>query len=76
VPYVTTGSITGSISHWLLHFQGGLSYPLVGAGSVTLEAMMTVVVLSAIFGDSLGYLVGRTADPGSSTGGRCGGVPL
>jgi membrane protein DedA with SNARE-associated domain len=92
VPYVTTASITGSISHWLLHFHGGLAYVLVGAlvfaeaalligfvlpgetaavvggvlagaGSVNLEAMMTVVVLSAILGDSVGYVVGRTAGP-------------
>jgi membrane-associated protein len=92
VPYVTTASITGSISHWLLHFHGGLAYVLVGAlvfaeaalligfvlpgetaavvggvlagaGSVNLQAMMTVVVLSAILGDSVGYVVGRTAGP-------------
>ncbi len=89
---VTTGSITGYITHWLLHFHGGLAYTLVGvlvfaeaalfvgfflpgetaavvggvlagAGSVNLEAMMTVVVLSAIVGDSVGYVVGRTAGP-------------
>ena len=90
--HVTTGSITGSITHWLLHFHGGLAYTLVGvlvfaeaallvgfflpgetaavvggvlagAGSVNLEAMMTVVVFSAILGDSVGYLVGQTAGP-------------
>jgi membrane protein DedA with SNARE-associated domain len=89
---VTTGSITGYITHWLLHFHGGLAYTLVGvlvfaeaalfvgfflpgetaavvggvlagAGSVNLEAMMTVVVLSAILGGSVGYVVGRTAGP-------------
>ena len=92
VHFVTTGSVTGDITHWLLHFHGGLAYTLVGllvfseaallvgfflpgetavvvggvlaqAGSVNLEAMMTVVVLSAIAGDSVGYLVGRTAGP-------------
>jgi len=92
VHYVTTGSITGYITHWLLHFHGGLAYTLVGvlvfaeaallvgfflpgetaavvggvlagAGSVNLEAMMTVVVISAIIGDSVGYIVGRTAGP-------------
>jgi membrane-associated protein len=92
VHYVTTGSITGYITHWLLHFHGGLAYALVGslvfaeaallvgfflpgetaavvggvlagAGSVNLEAMMTVVVFSAIVGDSIGYIVGRTAGP-------------
>ena len=92
VHHVTTGSITGYITHWLLHFHGGLAYALVGAlvfaeaalfvgfflpgetaavvggvlagaGSVNLEAMMTVVVLSAIAGDSVGYLVGQTAGP-------------
>jgi membrane-associated protein len=92
VPYVMTGSITGSITHWLLNFHGGLAYVLVGAlvfaeaallvgfflpgetaavvggvlagaGSVNLEVMMTVVVLSAIIGDSVGYVVGRTAGP-------------
>jgi membrane protein DedA with SNARE-associated domain len=36
---------------------------LAGAGSVNLEVMMTVVVLSAIIGDSVGYVVGRTAGP-------------
>ena len=36
---------------------------LAGAGSVNLEAMMTVVVLSAILGDSVGYVVGRTSGP-------------
>ena len=90
--HVTTGSITGYITHWLLHFHGGLAYTLVGAlvfaeaallvgfflpgetaavvggvlagaGSVNLEAMMTVVVFSAIVGDSVGYLVGQTAGP-------------
>jgi membrane protein DedA with SNARE-associated domain len=30
---------------------------------VNLEAMMTVVVISAIIGDSVGYIVGRTAGP-------------
>ena len=89
---VTTASITGYITHWLLHFHGGLAYTLVGllvfaeaallvgfflpgetaavvggvlagAGSVNLEAMMTVVVLCAIAGDSVGYIVGRTAGP-------------
>jgi len=92
VQHVTTGSITGYITHWLLHFHGGLAYTLVGAlvfaeaallvgfflpgetaavvggvlagaGSVNLEAMMTVVVFSAIVGDSVGYIVGRTAGP-------------
>lgn len=92
VHYVTTGSITGYITHWLLHFHGGLAYALVGslvfaeaallvgfflpgetaavvggvlagAGSVNLEAMMTVVVFSAIVGDSIGYIVGRAAGP-------------
>ena len=92
VHHVTTGSITGYITHWLLHFHGGLAYTLVGvlvfaeaallvgfflpgetaavvggvlagAGSVNLEAMMTVVVFSAIVGDSVGYLVGQTAGP-------------
>jgi membrane protein DedA with SNARE-associated domain len=87
-----TGSITGSITHWLLHFHGATAYTLVGAlvfseaallvgfflpgetaavvggvlagaGSVNLEAMMVVVVLSAIAGDSVGYIVGRTAGP-------------
>ena len=89
---MTMGSITGYITHWLLHFHGGLAYTLVGvlvfaeaallvgfflpgetaavvggvlagAGSVNLEAMMTVVVFSAIVGDSVGYLVGQTAGP-------------
>ena len=89
---VMTGSITGDITHWLLHFHGGLAYTLVGvlvfaeaallvgfvlpgetaavvggvlagAGSVNLEAMMTVVVFSAIVGDSVGYIVGKTAGP-------------
>jgi membrane-associated protein len=36
---------------------------LAGAGSVNLEMMMTVVVLSASIGDSVGYVVGRTAGP-------------
>jgi membrane protein DedA with SNARE-associated domain len=89
---MTMGSITGYITHWLLHFHGGPAYTLVGvlvfaeaallvgfflpgetaavvggvlagAGSVNLEAMMTVVVFSAIVGDSVGYLVGQTAGP-------------
>jgi membrane protein DedA with SNARE-associated domain len=86
------GSITGSITHWLLGFHGALAYTLVGvlvfaeaalfvgfilpgetaavvggvlagAGSVNLEAMMVVVVFSAIVGDSVGYIVGRAAGP-------------
>ena len=36
---------------------------LAGAGSVNLEVMMSVVVLSAITGDSVGYVVGRTSGP-------------
>lgn len=36
---------------------------LAAAGSANLEFMMTVVVLSAITGDSVGYIVGRTAGP-------------
>ena len=92
VHHMTTASITGSISHWLLHFHGLAAYALVGAlvfaeaallvgfflpgetaavvggvlagaGLVNLETMMTVVVLSAIVGDSVGYIVGRTAGP-------------
>jgi len=92
VHYGMTASITGSVTHWLLHFHGVAAYALVGAlvfaeaallvgfflpgetaavvggvlagaGSVSLETMMAVVVLSAIVGDSVGYLVGRTAGP-------------
>jgi membrane protein DedA with SNARE-associated domain len=92
VPPVVTGSITSSITHWLLNFHGAPAYALVGllvfaeaallvgfflpgetaavvggvlagAGSVNLEAMMAVVVVSAIVGDSVGYLVGQTAGP-------------
>jgi membrane-associated protein len=92
VHYETTGSITGSITHWLLHFHGFPAYAVVGAlvfaeaallmgflvpgetaavvggvlasaRSVNLEAMMTVVVISAMVGDSVGYIVGRTAGP-------------
>jgi membrane protein DedA with SNARE-associated domain len=87
-----TGSISGSVTHWLLHFHGVTAYALVGAmvfseaallvgfflpgetaavvggvlagaGSVSLETMMAVVVLCAIVGDSVGYVVGRTAGP-------------
>jgi len=36
---------------------------LASARSVNLEAMMTVVVISAIVVDSVGYIVGRTAGP-------------
>jgi membrane protein DedA with SNARE-associated domain len=92
VDHLQVASITGSITHWLLHFHGLAAYALVGAlvfaeaallvgfflpgetaaviggvlagaGSVHLEVMMTVVVLSAIIGDSVGYVVGRTAGP-------------
>ncbi len=92
VDHLPVASITGSITHWVLHFHGLAAYALVGAlvfaeaallvgfflpgetaaviggvlagaGSVNLEVMMTVVVLSAIIGDSVGYVVGRTAGP-------------
>jgi membrane protein DedA with SNARE-associated domain len=45
VPYVTTASITGSISHWLLHFHGGLAYVLIGALVFAEAALLVGFVL-------------------------------
>jgi len=86
------GSISTTISNWLLHVHGAPAYALVGAlvfseaallvgffipgetavvvggvlasvGSVRLWLMMTTVVVGAITGDNVGFVVGRTAGP-------------
>ena len=55
VHYVTTGSITGSITHWLLHFHGGLAYALVGLLVFSEAALLVGFFLP---GDSLLFLAG------------------
>jgi len=59
VPYVTTASITGSISHWLLHFHGGLAYVLIGALVFAEAALLIGFVLPG----ETAAVVGRTAGP-------------